>query len=165
MIGSWKSNMLNLWDPPFPFTAWFLKNLKNLWLFQTWLQSQNTFWGQFLNYCFLNFFLHCVCMYSLYSDPRFSRYSTLGMLVAFFSCFSVCFSAVFTTNLNIFAVKTDEKQNEKQAKNSYCEPPPPRILEKLLKNNFQMSPAWRLLFNSTRSCTPGVYNTLCVFPL
>ena len=41
MIGSWKSNMLNLWDPPFPPTVWFLKNLKNLRLFQTWLQSQS----------------------------------------------------------------------------------------------------------------------------
>jgi hypothetical protein len=34
----------------------------------------------------------------------------------FFSCFSV-FRLVFTANSNIFAAKTDEKQNEKQMKN------------------------------------------------
>ena len=39
MIGGRKSYMLNLRDPPFPPTVWFLKNLKNLRLFQTWLQS------------------------------------------------------------------------------------------------------------------------------
>jgi hypothetical protein len=43
----------------------------------------------------------------------------LGMLtVTFFGRFSVCFSSVFTANSNIFAGKTDEKQNEKQSKNS-----------------------------------------------
>ena len=57
----------------------------------------------------------------------------------FSSCFSVGFSAVFTTNSNIFAVKTNKKQNEKQTKNGYREPPPPRILEKQLKNKFHMS--------------------------
>jgi len=61
----------------------------------------------------------------------------LGMLiVTFFDCFSVRFSAVFTANSKIFAVKTDEKQNEKQTKNGYRELPPPGILEKQRKKQF-----------------------------
>jgi hypothetical protein len=32
------------------------------------------------------------------------------LTVVFFSCFSVCFSAIFTANSKNFAVKTDEKQ-------------------------------------------------------
>jgi len=54
----------------------------------------------------------------------------------FFDCFSVRFSTVFTANSKIFAVKTDEKQNEKQMKNGYCELPPPGILEKQRKKQF-----------------------------
>ena len=73
------------------------------------------------------------------------------LTVTFFGCFLVCFSAVFTANSNIFTAKTDKKRNEKQTKNSYHEPLPPRILEKQQKNEINMSLAWRLLFNSAVS--------------
>jgi len=77
-----------------------------------------------------------------------SAQESLGMLtVTFFGCFSVCFSSVFTANSKNFMAKTDEKRNEKQMKNGYREPLPPRILEKQLKNKIHMCLACRLLFN------------------
>jgi len=59
-----------------------------------------------------------------------------NIFLLFFNCFSLRFSAVFTANSKIFAVKTDKKQNVKQTKNGYGELPPPGILEKQRKKQF-----------------------------
>ena len=69
----------------------------------------------------------------------------------FFSCFSSVFWSFFTANFKIFAVKMNKKWNEKQVKNSYCEPPPPQIPEKQMKNGFHAGSAPPLPFNSVAS--------------
>jgi hypothetical protein len=65
------------------------------------------------------------------------------LTVTFFGRFSVCFSSVFTAQIFLREKQTKNKMknSQKTAKKRYCEPPPPEILEKQLKNKFQMSSA------------------------
>ena len=67
----------------------------------------------------------------------------------FFSCF---FSLFFSLFFSCFYCP-EEQRSEKQTKNGFCEPPPPRILEKQLKNKFHLSLAWQGIQHTTNIYT------------